>query len=70
MRLLLVLAITLCSAAALAHHSRVQYDQTRYVELSGEIVKMRWRNPHIVYHMLVTGENGEEVTWMLLKRIR
>jgi hypothetical protein len=53
------------SANALAHHSRAQYDQTKYVELSGEIVKMRWRNPHIVYHMRVTGENGEEETWML-----
>jgi hypothetical protein len=60
----LLMAISL-PGTALAHHSRVQYDQTKYVELSGEIVKMRWRNPHIVYHMRVTNENGEDETWML-----
>jgi len=65
MKYLQILVLAALSASALAHHSRVQYDQTKYVELSGEIVKMRWRNPHIVYHMRVTGENGEEETWML-----
>lgn len=65
MRYSLILVLAAFSVDALAHHSRVQYDQTKYVEMSGEIVKMRWRNPHIVYHLLVTGENGEEKTWML-----
>jgi len=65
MKFLIALVIATLSASALAHHSRVQYDQTKYVELSGEIVKMRWRNPHIVYHMRIIGENGEEETWML-----
>jgi len=65
MKFLLTLVFATLSANALAHHSRVQYDQTKYVELSGEIVKMRWRNPHIVYNLRVTNENGEDETWML-----
>lgn len=65
MKYLLVLIALSLSATALAHHSRVQYDQTETVELSGEIVSMRWRNPHIVYNLRVSGENGAEETWML-----
>ena len=65
MRTVLFTVLAVCSGSALAHHSRIQYDQTTYVELEGEIVRMRWRNPHIVYHMRVTDEKGEDQTWML-----
>lgn len=52
------------SSLVLAHHSTSEYDQTKLVELEGEIVKVFWRNPHVMVHMSAI-EDGKEVTWLL-----
>jgi hypothetical protein len=51
--------------AALAHHSFAKFDQQRTIEIEGEVVAVRWQNPHV--HLTVLGrvENGPLQTWDL-----
>ena len=55
------------SSLALAHHGPVTqtslYLTDEFVELSGEIVDVFWRNPHTRARMLVVGDDGEEQMW-------
>ncbi|MDB4512093.1 DUF6152 family protein [Arenicella sp.] len=52
------------SALVQAHHSTSEYDQTKLVEREGEIVKVFWRNPHVMLHMSAM-EDGKQVIWLL-----
>ena len=61
---LLILAGLIVGSAVLAHHSRNQYDMSAKVEMSGEIVDVRWRNPHVMYTLKVDGPDGSQ-NWML-----
>lgn len=62
----LFLAIVIFSFSSLnfARHSTSEYDQTVMVEIEGEIVKIFWRNPHVMLHVKAI-ENGQEVEWTL-----
>ncbi len=60
-----LLVLLLVSASAPAHHSRIQYDTTAIVEMRGEIVAVRWRNPHVMFTLRVAGEGGSTNDWML-----
>lgn len=57
--------LTICAVSAPAHHSRVQYDTTTILEMSGEIVAMKWRNPHVMYTLRSTNTRGEKEDWEL-----
>lgn len=48
-------------AAALSHHSRFVYDESRLVEVQGTIESVFWRNPHI----LVGVRAGDDALWEL-----
>lgn len=65
MKYALLFLLASLSANALAHHSRVQYDTTKIVEMSGEIVAVRWRNPHVMYTLRSSNDRGEEEDWHL-----
>ena len=49
--------------AASAHHAGVEYDRTTLQEIEGEIVSVRWRNPHIAFEVATTDDDGNEVVW-------
>ena len=52
------LAATLCSSAALGHHSAgVYFNVDSVVELSGKVTGVVWRNPHV--HFTVQAVDGE-----------
>ena len=54
------------SAAVRAHHVEVnEFDRGRPVTLAGEVVKVRWINPHPWIHINVTGEDGRTHEWMI-----
>ena len=56
----------LVACASLAHHStRVFYDYDDDLEIEGEITWVLWRNPHVRFNLVRTGENGEEELWEL-----
>jgi hypothetical protein len=40
-------------AYSIAHHSFAKFDNSRTIELEGEITEVRWQNPHV--HLLVRG---------------
>jgi len=51
--------------AAIAHHSGVEFDTTRVVELTGTIKEFQFKNPHTWIQVLVPGPKGESVEWSL-----
>lgn len=59
-RLMLVTLIAV-SANASAHHSRAEFGQT-VEEITGELVDVRWINPHAGFVLKTAGPNGEQ-TW-------
>lgn len=48
---------------AFAHHSFSRFDQGAIVEIEGELISFRWRNPHILFEVRGTNESGQEVVW-------
>jgi hypothetical protein len=66
-RLLLVfvgLAILGSGLPALAHHSFAEeFDTSKPVTLEGVVTRIDWENPHVHYHVDVTGPDGTVVNW-------
>lgn len=52
-----------CLSQAWSHHSFSRFNQTEIVEVEGELVSFRWRNPHITFKVKGLNEAGEEVVW-------
>lgn len=60
----LSLAAALCSPITSSHHSfTAQYDADRPVTLSGYLVKMDWRNPHVYFFLEVETDAGGYEEW-------
>lgn len=57
-----VLMMVFCGAAS-AHHSRSEYNSTDITEVSGEVISVSWRNPHIEFRLKAVGEDGSFETW-------
>lgn len=52
------------AGAARGHHSYLQYSQ-EIQEIRGELVSLRWINPHPTLELRGTGSDGESRTWQL-----
>ena len=65
MRILLVLAgLVALPFAASAHHSRAHYTgEVR--ELQGDVVRLRWGNPHTAVVLETVDDSGETATWRI-----
>ena len=48
-----------------AHHSGVEFDTTKVVELSGTIKEFQFKNPHTWIQVVVPNSKGESVEWSL-----
>jgi hypothetical protein len=53
------------SGAAVAHHSAVAFDKERTVEVTGEVTRFVWRNPHMAINMEVTNDSGVTELWKI-----
>lgn len=62
-RLLLVSAAFTTSVASSHHSFTAQYDADRPVTLTGYLIKMDWRNPHVYFFLEVETEDGDYVEW-------
>ena len=62
-RRLTVASLLVLGIDAVAHHSRVAFDEEKVVTITGEVTRTAWRNPHIAISLEVTDENGDEVLW-------
>jgi len=62
---ILVALLLMFSVEASAHHSFAgQFDNTKSMEITGELIEVRWANPHA--HLKVrTFDQGKEVVWTL-----
>ena len=62
----LLAGLVLGGAAVRAHHIEVnEFDRSRPVTLTGEVVKVQWINPHPWIHINVTGEDGQTHEWAI-----
>ena len=52
--------------AAFAHHSTyASFDESKVIELEGNITRVSWRNPHVRFTVSVADESGNEVSWKI-----
>ncbi len=51
------------SSSAIAHHSLAGFDMSDAIEFEGELVSVKWRNPHLAFAVRAVDENGESTTW-------
>jgi hypothetical protein len=61
--LLLVVAITGSSRAALSHHSHAMFDHTIEKTITGTVTNFSYRNPHVFLYVDVKGDDGKMVNW-------
>jgi hypothetical protein len=62
-RLLPAVALMLCTATAIAHHSfAAQYDNNKPVTMTGALTKLEWTNPHVYIYIDVTDAATQKVT--------
>ena len=50
---------------AMAHHSGVEFDTTKTIELTGTIKEFQFKNPHTWIQVMVPGPKGDAVEWSL-----
>lgn len=57
--------LLLAAAPLLAHHSEAaEFDDTKPVRVTGEVVKVEWANPHVWYYVNGVDEiSGLEAVW-------
>ncbi|MGI9271877.1 MAG: DUF6152 family protein [Woeseiaceae bacterium] len=60
-----VFLVLLLSNTSSAHHSRAAYNSDVLTIIEGELVDVRWRNPHIVFHLRVTADDGSTSDWRM-----
>ena len=59
------LGFALAAVPALAHHAvAAQYDMKKPIEITGNLKKMEFINPHSMLHLEVTNPDGGKVTWV------
>ena len=59
-----VAALALAQAAS-AHHSAIAFDLNGQVTITGDVLLLNWRNPHIAINMEVVNDQGETELWKL-----
>jgi len=57
-------AATMWAMPVLAHHTiSWYYNVDKLVTLKGVVTEIDWVNPHVVFHVDVTQDNGSVVSW-------
>lgn len=50
--------------SAIAHHGiSAKFDTQASIEISGEINEVTWRNPHVLFTINVTDDDGQQALW-------
>jgi hypothetical protein len=48
-----------------AHHSMAMFDLGSTIAVTGIVTRVELKNPHSLFYIAVTGEDGKQVEWML-----
>ena len=60
----LLLGAAAIAAPAYAHHSfTATYDESKTIEIEGELAQFMFRNPHAFVHVMAPDENGAMQRW-------
>lgn len=54
--------LALQASGALAHHSRAEFSEEIQV-IEGQLVSVKWANPHPTFELTVTNADGSEEAW-------
>ena len=60
-----VFLLLLSTSVAYSHHSRVAFDVAETVEITGEVTRFAWRNPHVAIVVEVEGADGSTESWSI-----
>jgi hypothetical protein len=60
-----VISIWLMTGGVNAHHSTASFDNTKVIELKGEVKEFQWTNPHTWIQLNVTDAEGNVVEWSI-----
>jgi hypothetical protein len=64
--LLIAVFVVFPAVAAYAHHSfAATYQEDKKITVEGKVVQLLLRNPHSFFHIDVTDESGQVVTWSI-----
>jgi len=58
-------ALILVIQPALAHHSGVEFDSNKTIEITGTIKEFQFKNPHTWIQVMVDDGKGQQVEWSL-----
>ncbi len=61
----LLLSLLLIPFATGAHHGRGEFSGQPTAEIEGEVVDVRWSNPHVMITVRGTAADGSEARWIL-----
>lgn len=56
----------LSATVAFGHHSTLEFDRTVVREMTGEVVQLQWRNPHIRIGLRVRNDAGTDKVWQMV----
>jgi DNA/RNA endonuclease YhcR with UshA esterase domain len=55
----------LLSAPITAHHSQSVFDLQHLTNMTGEVVKLEWTNPHVIIQLDVRNDKGRVERWLI-----
>ena len=62
-RVSITLGACLVACAAAGHHSTAEFSGTGVAEMTGEVVAVQWRNPHVRIRLRVEAGDGSTEVW-------
>ncbi len=58
-----VVILLLLSGPLMAHHSAAIFDLSRDIQIEGEVVQVRWANPHVYIQVRQKRSSNDTITW-------